>query len=81
MKNIYLIKWETTNAFTTARKLAEYAKKTFEWDATIWKDGSTYEKVRLQDIPTEKLITLINKGSVEIDDGYDRARLEKVEVI
>ena len=78
MRNVYLVRFETVRAFSTARKCIEFVKRAY--------DGAEFgpwgEEVSINDVPTEKLITMLNKGEYLSAGlgGHDRVEFFKEEV-
>lgn len=78
MTNIYVVKYETVEAFTTARKLIEYVKTAFEnWVPNI----DNQAPVSINNIETSKLITILNKeGFIHLYSGSELVQLDKIKL-
>lgn len=78
MKNVYVIRWETTRVFSSARKAAEYVKQEYSGWVTLDKND---REVAIEDMSTSKLITQINTdGFISMYDGNDCVFVSRTEV-
>lgn len=82
MSNVYLVKFETVRAFSTARKAVEHVQANYDgglFEAGYLEDGAEFE---IQNQNTAKLISRLNKGEVLLVDlgGFDQVEVLKATV-
>lgn len=84
MKNIYTVRFETTRAFSTARKAIEHAQLAFsDWEVPIFtKDGMGVKSNEpLNSFKTESLISQLGRDEyISAYDGRDCVYINKIVV-
>ncbi len=67
--NVFILKMEGVQAFSTARKAIEYVKDLAPCNDDVYDEN--YEAISFQDTKTEKLITLLNSETSIEECGGD----------
>ena len=79
MKNVYIVSWEMAHAFSSAIKLAEFARFAY-CDWLVSNPRGRFDGVQVCDVPVEALAALIKRQSVCVSNGPDSTTLRKLEV-
>lgn len=82
MKKVYIVQFELTEAFSSARKAARCLKNyygSFDWTIQAYDD--VLDGKDLKDVTDEELFRLLQrKDWFELQSGRDSVRIRKVEV-
>jgi len=80
--NVFLVKFEGVAVFSSARKAIEYIKGFEYQESYFYLDGDYENQIELNSIPTEKLITRLNKGEILVlnTGGHDCTEIFKEQV-